>query len=154
VAIGFVEFLGTKSTAHLYQVPVEQKFNEKAKKGIDHQTRFGDVVQDRGDVHAVRTKRLGKDVVRFIFRYRPLEVLRAQGIAPQADSFPSTSLSQRRRTRKRDSPPEDVKPRNNEVIVLSDSENEDLARIHKKVKREKTKREPLEIQSAGVIDLT
>jgi len=153
VTITFVKILGEKPTTRMYEVPAEQKFNEKAKKGIDHQTRFGDIVQTRA-VHTVKTKSLGKPAVRFIFRYRPLEVLRAHGIAPQAAPVASASSSQR--TRKREPFPEDLKPRINEVLVLSDSEDEHPARKQRKrVKRENNvKREPLNILSGEVIDLT
>ncbi|KAE9383149.1 hypothetical protein BT96DRAFT_102887 [Gymnopus androsaceus JB14] len=163
VAIAYVVILGNDALRP-YQVPAEQKVNEKAKKGIDHQTRFGDTVQ-QDVMRAVKTRRIGKDVVRFCFRYRPLEVLRAHGIAPPAPipvASTSTSSSQRTKKRRASDEPEDVKPTtvdDDEVLIVSDSEDEKQRTLNRrkkmKIKREQVKREPLVVPMSGeVIDLT
>ncbi|KAJ3997062.1 hypothetical protein F5050DRAFT_1807176 [Lentinula boryana] len=149
----FVTVLG-KDKPRFYEAHPEHKVNEKAKKGIDHQTRFGEAKNITKQVNYVKTKRMGKDVVKFVFRYRPLEVLRAQGIAPQ----PSASSSQSTKKRQADNQ-EDVKPRNLGIIVILDSEDEEQAhqpkkRIKKDIKHE-VKREPTSLLVSGeVIDLT
>ncbi|KIK55473.1 hypothetical protein GYMLUDRAFT_76543 [Collybiopsis luxurians FD-317 M1] len=132
-----------------YQVPPEQKFNEKAKKGIDHQTKFGDAVIHGLRIRSIKVIPLGREVVRFCFRYRPLEVLRAHGIAPPA---PASSSKKRRAP----SIGEDVKPQIPDVIVISDSEDEKQDRNRrKKIKREPVKQEPLNTLVSGeIIDLT
>ncbi|KAF5366077.1 hypothetical protein D9757_010374 [Collybiopsis confluens] len=128
VTAGFVHVGGHKQATQFYEVPPEQKFNEKAKKGVDHQTQFGDIVHHRHTVRSVTVIPRGKEVVRFCFRYRPLaiEVLRAHGIAPPVAAS-SSSKSKKRPISPSD---KDVKPQPPEVIELSDSEDEKQASFH------------------------
>ncbi|KIK55459.1 hypothetical protein GYMLUDRAFT_231019 [Collybiopsis luxurians FD-317 M1] len=103
-------------------VPSEQVFSEKAKKGIDHQTRFFETAIDTKPVYNVGGKARGKYFLEFHFRYRPLDVLRAHGIAPPPSPPASQSGPGKRR---RSSLHEDVKPQIAEVIEISDNEDED-----------------------------
>ncbi|KAF8150147.1 hypothetical protein B0H34DRAFT_732740 [Crassisporium funariophilum] len=68
-------------------IPEQQKVHERSKKAITHQVSFGeDVICDHpAPVNAVRKERL----VTFIFRYRPLDMLQAIGIAPRRPPAPS-----------------------------------------------------------------
>ncbi|CAA7269525.1 unnamed protein product [Cyclocybe aegerita] len=57
--------------------------HERAKKGVVHGTQLGDTVLLRSSKAPVRTHKV-RDLSTFIFKYRPLDVLRADGIAPPA----------------------------------------------------------------------
>ncbi|KAE9398912.1 hypothetical protein BT96DRAFT_858776 [Gymnopus androsaceus JB14] len=148
-------------------IPTEQVFNEKAKKGIDHHTKFGDVVQVKPWHSGRPGKSDGDYFLHFRFRYRPLDVLRAHGIAPPAEPTASGSSSPRPMKRRRNSTEEDVKPISEEIIEVSDDEDPQTeierlqARIeklkakrpgdNKRVKRESNvKREP-ELSSSGPV---
>ncbi|KAJ3740635.1 hypothetical protein DFH05DRAFT_1581970 [Lentinula detonsa] len=71
------------SMSEIWSQPEEQTFNEKLKKGIDHQTRLGEIMYSKGR-RPCFGKSVGKSFLRFLFRYRPLDVLRAHKIAPPA----------------------------------------------------------------------
>ncbi|KAE9398909.1 hypothetical protein BT96DRAFT_858772 [Gymnopus androsaceus JB14] len=152
-------------------IPAEQVFNEKAKKGIDHQTKFGAVVQTEQS-YAAQGRPDGNYFLHFHFRYRPLDVLRAHGIAPPAEPTASDSSSSRPTKRRRNST-EDVKPNiSEEMIEVSDDEDPQTeierlqARLeklkakrpgnNKKVKREPNVKSEAELSSSGpvFIDLT
>ncbi|KIM74325.1 hypothetical protein PILCRDRAFT_14478 [Piloderma croceum F 1598] len=62
--------------------PTEQKVHERAKKATVHRVTLGEEVQRRFKKLA-RTELLDKDqVITFVFNYRPLDVLKANGIVP------------------------------------------------------------------------
>ncbi|KIK55458.1 hypothetical protein GYMLUDRAFT_87643 [Collybiopsis luxurians FD-317 M1] len=106
-------------------VPSEQIFNEKAKKGIDHQTRFFETATTK-PAYNVGGKALGKCFLEFHFRYRPLDVLRAHGIAPPPPPSAASPASQSGLGKRRRSPVhEDLKPQVAEVIEILDDEDED-----------------------------
>ncbi|KDR76112.1 hypothetical protein GALMADRAFT_156246 [Galerina marginata CBS 339.88] len=67
----------------LFSQPVEtQKIHERSKKALSHQVRYGETV--KSDVRAqevLRSDSCGK-LATFIFKYRPLAMLQANGIAP------------------------------------------------------------------------
>ncbi|KAK0469480.1 uncharacterized protein EV420DRAFT_1633905 [Desarmillaria tabescens] len=70
---------------HRYKdVPEAVEYNEKTKKGIDHQIDFGDpIITHRATgTHSHRSVCIGDPLVVFCFKYRPLSVLRALDIAP------------------------------------------------------------------------
>ncbi|KAJ3732402.1 hypothetical protein DFJ43DRAFT_1073754 [Lentinula guzmanii] len=70
------------SVSEVWLQPEELTYNEKLKKGIDHQTRLGEIMYSKG--RRCFGKSVGKSFLRFLFRYRPLDVLRAHKIAPPA----------------------------------------------------------------------
>ncbi|KAI3609217.1 hypothetical protein WG66_010648 [Moniliophthora roreri] len=99
----------------IISIPQSQTFHEKSKKAVDHQTSFGAAVPfDKPNIVNVRD--YGNPVAQFRFRYRPLDMLQANGMAP----LPQT----RRRPSKPDT----------EIIELSDDSDEELARLQARVK--------------------
>ncbi|KAF7376574.1 hypothetical protein MSAN_00073800 [Mycena sanguinolenta] len=66
-------------------VPSAQKVHERSKKGMNQQVQFGDAIQ-HGQVQSAQIRRVGQGpLVTFSFKYRSLDLLRANGIAPQAE---------------------------------------------------------------------
>jgi len=62
--------------------PAEQKIHERAKKATAHRVNLGDDVQ-RPYKGLLKTRNLDEDpLVTFVFKYRPLDVLKANGIVP------------------------------------------------------------------------
>ncbi|KAF9260047.1 hypothetical protein L218DRAFT_1055350 [Marasmius fiardii PR-910] len=133
--------------------PTQGIVHERAKKAVDHQTSLGENVVNKA--HFSDTKSYGPPLVTFCFKYRPISMLQANGIAPL--------LEGRKRARS-----QEVKLELEDVIEISDdSDSEELARLRarvrmlegrqeerasKKVKREPgVKREPI---VGEVIDLT
>ncbi|KAJ7354660.1 hypothetical protein DFH08DRAFT_738811 [Mycena albidolilacea] len=63
-------------------VPAAQKVHERAKKGMNQHVQFGDAIQ-HAQVQSAQIRRVGMGpLVTFSFKYRSLELLRANGIAP------------------------------------------------------------------------
>ncbi|KAK7031159.1 hypothetical protein VNI00_013574 [Paramarasmius palmivorus] len=135
-----------------HHIPHSQTFHEKSKKAIDHQTSFGEAVVST--TTKWKSQHYGSTVATFRFKYRPLAMLQANGIA----SPPSP-------TRKR---PLDVHP--DDVIEISDGsgEEQELERLQARVEelearrsrkrikaesgvKKEVKREPI---IGGFIDLT
>ncbi|KAK7031206.1 hypothetical protein VNI00_013622 [Paramarasmius palmivorus] len=96
-------------------LPEERKYHETAKKGFNHQTSFSHSEQTKFLAEQMITQPYGEPLVTFLFKYRPLGILQANGIAPrpapQHPSSTSPSTSQRSSS-KRPAPAdeEDVKP--------------------------------------------
>ncbi|KAJ6498806.1 hypothetical protein C8R45DRAFT_980078 [Mycena sanguinolenta] len=66
-------------------VPSAQKVHERSKKGMNQQVQFGDAIQ-HAQVQSAQIRRVGQGpLVTFSFKYRSLDLLRANGIAPQAE---------------------------------------------------------------------
>ncbi|KAJ6507177.1 hypothetical protein C8R47DRAFT_1100518 [Mycena vitilis] len=65
-------------------VPSTQKVHERSKKGMNQQIQFGDAVE-HALVQSAQIRRVGSGpLVTFSFKYRSLDLLRANGIAPPA----------------------------------------------------------------------
>ncbi|KAJ8088545.1 hypothetical protein PM082_022618 [Marasmius tenuissimus] len=150
-------------------VPVAKTFHEKTKKMITHQTSFDQPAITIRKRTEARTESLGPPVVTFQFRYRPLAILQAQGIAsrpplqsisPSPPHDSSIRIPQKRTRCKAESDSD------GELVAESDDEGDENARkladlerqlealrkqINKDRPRKKVKREPI----VGVtIDLT
>ncbi|KAJ3932966.1 MAG: hypothetical protein NXY57DRAFT_960369 [Lentinula lateritia] len=87
--LGQIELLIVRVRVKSYETPQtrcaskQQLLHEKAKKGIHHQTTFGKTVASSSPRQAVRLEQLSDDAVaRFRFLYRPIDMLKAKGIAP------------------------------------------------------------------------
>ncbi|KII84410.1 hypothetical protein PLICRDRAFT_179649 [Plicaturopsis crispa FD-325 SS-3] len=70
-------------------IPQDPMVHERAKKAMPHCVKFGDAVARppgrKPGALSSRTKRIGNaPLVTFVFNYRPIELLRANGIAPPA----------------------------------------------------------------------
>ncbi|EEB91394.1 hypothetical protein MPER_10249, partial [Moniliophthora perniciosa FA553] len=102
----------------IINIPQSQIFHEKSKKAVDHQTSFGAAIPSKKP-RIFHVKDYGDPVAQFRFRYRPLDMLQANGIAP---------LTQ---TRKRPSAKEEP---DLDIIELSDDSDEELARLQARVK--------------------
>ncbi|KAJ4477516.1 hypothetical protein J3R30DRAFT_3486766 [Lentinula aciculospora] len=148
--IQYFPLSGQRTPYKVKSLPAEQTYNEKAKKGIDHQTRFGDIVFNERPVSSLHGKHIGKVFLKFLFRYRPLDVLRAHGIAPPArNDLPRPSK------RPRSPAMEGVNPSIAEIIEISDEDTpqkeieklqrrlDELEAKHPDIRdRKKVKREP------------
>ncbi|KAJ7067432.1 hypothetical protein C8F01DRAFT_667685 [Mycena amicta] len=122
ISVLFMEVLANgRQSGFKLQEFKPQLLHERSKKGLGHSVQlgeeFGSHRNKRGHYIPLR------DVATFTFRYRPVEVLRAQGIAPRAVGAP---------TRKKNDP-EDILD-----LTLDDSDDEEL-----KVKRERTEHDAL-----------
>ncbi|KAF8072186.1 hypothetical protein FPV67DRAFT_925272 [Lyophyllum atratum] len=62
-------------------LPVIEKVHERSKKAMTHQVRFGEEVLHRKPYESIANKTIS-ELATFIFRYRSIDVLRADGIAP------------------------------------------------------------------------
>ncbi|KAF7357819.1 hypothetical protein MVEN_00827900 [Mycena venus] len=63
-------------------VPNAQKVHERSKKGMNQQIQFGDAIE-HAQVQSAQIRRVGLGpLVTFSFKYRSLDLLRANGIAP------------------------------------------------------------------------
>ncbi|ESK86715.1 hypothetical protein Moror_15205 [Moniliophthora roreri MCA 2997] len=118
-----------KSWKPAYTIPAPQTFHEKAKKAIDHQTSFGDAILApvRKRSREPKVNEYGGPVATFCFRYRPLGMLQANGIAP-----PPTP-----QTRKRPSTKQDPDP---EVIDITGDSDDEIERLEARLKLLKDKR--------------
>ncbi|KAJ3909098.1 hypothetical protein F5879DRAFT_934666 [Lentinula edodes] len=104
--------------------PEEETYNESTKKGIDHQTRFGTTAYDEKPSYKNLGEPIGKYFLRFVFRYRPLEVLRAHGIAPPAPSTSQTNDLPQSSKRPRSSSMQGVRPGSLGIIEISDDDDD------------------------------
>ncbi|KAK7031207.1 hypothetical protein VNI00_013623 [Paramarasmius palmivorus] len=116
-------------------VPAPKTYHETAKKGLNHQTSFRDELKV-AQINIVKAVPVGGPVATFLFKYRPLAMLQATGIAPRPTPqraspspqppAPSARNNARAASSKKRSAPggsdaEDVKP----DISLSLSEGDD-----------------------------
>ncbi|KAJ7020010.1 hypothetical protein C8F04DRAFT_313936 [Mycena alexandri] len=76
----------------------ELKVHERSKKAVTQQILLAQPEASENPVIAVNGVRTGPDIVKFSFKYRPLDVLRANGIAPQLKRKASLEASPRART--------------------------------------------------------
>ncbi|KAJ8088549.1 hypothetical protein PM082_022622 [Marasmius tenuissimus] len=118
--------------------PTEKTFHETAKKCASHQTRFQQTTTTPYTT-ILRAQDYGPHLAALCFKYRPLGILQANGIAPlpqprspSPSPSPSPSSSAARgSTNKRSRPQpgsdeEDVKP---DVLELSDEDEDDDAKL-------------------------
>ncbi|KAF5375822.1 hypothetical protein D9757_011185 [Collybiopsis confluens] len=105
-------------------LPILQTYSEKAKKGIDHLTSFSGIISGPKKTACIIGQPTGPTFLQFCFRYRPIGILRAQGIAPPlvtAQAEPSS----RSRKRARSSPKEAVEAsETGGALKISDGEDE------------------------------
>ncbi|KAJ8088526.1 hypothetical protein PM082_022599 [Marasmius tenuissimus] len=134
-------------------VPSQPIVHERLKKAVDHQTTFGEAVETR-QIHFVDIKTHGSPKAVFCFKYRPLGMLQANGIAPPPERTTNDVTR--------------MKPDPDDIIEISDEdESEELERLRKRVKTlegkeaeraaKRVKREPEvkhELEAGEVIDLT
>ncbi|KAJ7162077.1 hypothetical protein C8R46DRAFT_1103402, partial [Mycena filopes] len=81
-----VNMEGTKPFADLGAAPAESKIHERSKKAVPHQIKFGEPVAHAPRNAAIVEYLERRPLVTFTFKYRSLELLRANGIAPKAPS--------------------------------------------------------------------
>ncbi|KIJ98150.1 hypothetical protein K443DRAFT_681021 [Laccaria amethystina LaAM-08-1] len=74
-----VEYMGS-STRYRKPPTLSHKVHERSKKGIVHGTSLGDEVETKQENR--RRTRTIEHLATFVFKYRPLDVLQADGIAP------------------------------------------------------------------------
>ncbi|KAJ4468633.1 hypothetical protein C8J55DRAFT_524573 [Lentinula edodes] len=115
--------------------PEEQTYHEKSKKGIDHQTSFGTTVYNEKSPYKIFGEPIGKYFLRFVFRYRPLEVLRAHGIAPPAARTSQTNDLPQSSKRPRPSSMQDIRPGSPGIIELSDDDDDPQKEMEKLQRR-------------------
>ncbi|KAJ7267647.1 hypothetical protein B0H12DRAFT_1045718 [Mycena haematopus] len=58
------------------------KVHERSKKAVTQQISFAQAERLAKPINFVSPKRTGPDLVKFLFKYRPIDILRANGIAP------------------------------------------------------------------------
>ncbi|KAJ7592549.1 hypothetical protein C8J56DRAFT_822455 [Mycena floridula] len=149
-------------------VPAEYKVHERAKKAIVQQVGFGESVMTK--TTGSLSVKITKKIAQFVFKYRSLDQLIANDIAPPSPKAQNRQVPKAATTkRKHVEEPEDKKPTVlGDVIELSDSETDEIRglqaklerlkekqqqKVSKKVKREKVKRETVPVVGA-FIDLT
>ncbi|KAF9043859.1 hypothetical protein BDZ89DRAFT_1008833 [Hymenopellis radicata] len=70
-------------------LPPEMVFNERDKKSYDHHVKFGSPVKSRASSFMDKKwTGIGQPIVTFCFKYRPLAILQAEGIAPLPPQAP------------------------------------------------------------------
>ncbi|KAJ7661635.1 hypothetical protein B0H17DRAFT_1094043 [Mycena rosella] len=101
--------IGTKAYTN-QAASKESKIHERSKKGVAHQIKFGAEVVEAPRAAAIITYLERTPVVTFTFKYRSIDLLRANGIAPNQNSGtgkrkaadgPSGSLKQETKGQKR-----------------------------------------------------
>ncbi|KAF7315907.1 hypothetical protein MIND_00107300 [Mycena indigotica] len=60
--------------------------HERSKKAVTQQITLGDPLTLQAPIPTFKAQRSGPDIVRFVFRYRPLDVLRANGLVPPTNA--------------------------------------------------------------------
>ncbi|KAJ7486393.1 hypothetical protein B0H11DRAFT_1913674 [Mycena galericulata] len=132
-----VRITGHSPPGPLDQVKCETPIlHEKSKKAVGHSVQFGAEYQTNS-LNTVTKTCLVKELVTFVFKYRPIELLQAEGIAPPPVR------------EKRAVSPTDVL----DLTLDVDEDDEDEAKIKKleaelgalKNKRKKVKREPSDV---------
>ncbi|KAH9481198.1 hypothetical protein JR316_0005718 [Psilocybe cubensis] len=140
VKISHVE-TGSVTDNHGHIPPFDElRIYERAKKGITHGTQLGTAVP-REPKHA-RKVNFKRTQVTFEFRYRPIDILMADGIAPQPTSPPSV---------KRQHASEHL-----DLIDLTrdDGRDDTLDRMQRKRIKREVKQEPSMTYDDAIIDLT
>ncbi|KAJ7162086.1 hypothetical protein C8R46DRAFT_343278 [Mycena filopes] len=112
------------------------KVHERSKKAVTQQVTLGKSEVVAKPAHFVNAPRAGPNMVTFCFKYRPLDILRANGIAPQGPT--QAQLKRKAST---------------ELTAVADSEDVKPKKEKTVAKKEKKPRVKYE-SSGGVIDLT
>ncbi|KAF5375821.1 hypothetical protein D9757_011184 [Collybiopsis confluens] len=111
-------------------LPVAQTISEKAKKGIDHTTSFSETINS--PVNLFHGKLIGNPFLCVQFRYRPIGVLRAHGIAPPIPATAQAEIPAPSRKRCRSSSQEqDKKPVIAETIEISEDDDDALQELER-----------------------
>ncbi|KAF5375823.1 hypothetical protein D9757_011186 [Collybiopsis confluens] len=118
-----IEGRGMRTESKFKALPTPQTYSEKAKKGIDHLTSLSGTITCSRATRTVRGESIGKTFLRFRFRYRPIGILCAQGIAPPLVTLQSESSSGSRKRASSFLKEEDEKPAIIETIEISDDED-------------------------------
>ncbi|KAF9479615.1 hypothetical protein BDN70DRAFT_932416 [Pholiota conissans] len=89
VTIQRVEIVGTvPSKSNIYAVPSSHKVHERSKKGLEHGVKYGPAqAATQGSTSTSLYHPLNERIT-FVFRYRPLDMLRANNVAPPLRSVP------------------------------------------------------------------
>ncbi|KAH8822942.1 hypothetical protein DL96DRAFT_1619929 [Flagelloscypha sp. PMI_526] len=157
------------------------KIHERSKKGLVHGVAFGGVRQSYVPSTSVDVQFLDQTPIVFTFRYRPIDVLRADGIIPESSdataSSASSSLSKSnpKSTAPKTSASSSSKGKEKQIptkrkaspVVIDLSDDEDISSLEERLRRAKArkaaalsksppaKKVKREAQSSGiVIDLT
>ncbi|KAJ7162080.1 hypothetical protein C8R46DRAFT_343171 [Mycena filopes] len=157
----------------------ELKLHERSKKAVTQQISLARPEPLATRVALTKARRTGPDIVKFFFKYRPLDVLRANGIAPQlkrktptpptpraatpedeevlADVREAQMLRERLKALEAKLQKRDKKPRvkdefGNVVDLTRDGDGDGGSRRNKRVKVEESRLRPF--MQGEVIDLT
>ncbi|KAJ6629481.1 hypothetical protein B0H10DRAFT_1987367 [Mycena sp. CBHHK59/15] len=122
------------------------KVHERSKKAVTQQITLAKAEPLSAPQSFVSSKRAGPDLVKFVFKYRPLDILQANGIAPQLKRNASPTRP----------PTPDSDGGEEEAKVLRETAALDAkrARTDKTVKKETKPRVKRESGAGDVIDLT
>ncbi|KAK7031205.1 hypothetical protein VNI00_013621 [Paramarasmius palmivorus] len=113
-----------ESSARDKPAPKPGVFHETSKKGFHHQTSFGEAITIP-ETYITDFEEIGEPVATFMFKYRPLAILQANGIAPKPVSVPTNEHGRKRRTSST-LDDEETKPI---VIDLDDDSAEEAERL-------------------------
>ncbi|KAJ7782352.1 hypothetical protein DFH07DRAFT_321222 [Mycena maculata] len=121
----------------------ELKVHERSKKAVTQQITLANPVALPRPENFVRSRRTGPDIVKFSFKYRPLDILQANGIAP-----PPSGLKRKASPVRASTPDVDLGDKKEAKIL-----REKLNTLEgKRVKKEKKPR--VKSEAGAVIDLT
>ncbi|KAJ7656665.1 hypothetical protein B0H17DRAFT_993018 [Mycena rosella] len=124
----------------------EMKVHERAKKAVTQQIMLGKAEQLAKPKSYSSWKRTGPDLVKLCFKYRPLDVLQANGIAPLPPRLKRKASAESLRA-----------PMPNEDLVDTKEEKNLREKLNaREAKRVKEKKPPVkrEFEAGAVIDLT
>ncbi|KAJ7467187.1 hypothetical protein FB451DRAFT_1260410 [Mycena latifolia] len=132
------------------------RVHERAKKAVTQQITLGESKQLVNPVRVFTVQRIGPDLAKFCFKYRPLDVLQANGIAPlpprNAEPKPERALTP--------DDPEALARAAEEAKILAETTNEaralreQLAAVEAKLAQMEKPRVKREADPSEVVDLT
>ncbi|KAJ7680828.1 hypothetical protein DFH06DRAFT_1164302 [Mycena polygramma] len=123
------------------------KIHERSKKGVTQQISVAEPEFHNKPKRQVRSRRTGPNLATFSFRYRPIDVLRANGIAPPLPQLKRKASAELLRAQ---TPDDDIADAEEEKVL-----RERLRTLEaKRVKKEKKPRVKNETSDAVMVDLT
>ncbi|KAJ7933802.1 hypothetical protein B0H13DRAFT_682780 [Mycena leptocephala] len=124
------------------------KVHERSKKAVTQQITLAEPELMAQPYSTVETSRTGPNLVKFSFKYRPIDVLRANGIAPSPPKLKRKASAEPEPSRAPTSGDSEELTDLQEARVLREKLNALEAKLLKREKKQRVKDE------AGVIDLT
>lgn len=77
------------------KLPIDEKIHERSKKALVHRATFGEEIMRWKKIRVTKTKNIAR-LATFKFRYRSIDVLRADGIAPPNPMAPEARRGKRK----------------------------------------------------------